>query len=275
LLGAAAFADGKYAQAFPAFGAERTGAPVVAFVRIDDKPIRLRSQVYTPDVVIVQDSTLLDVGVDVLSGLKDDGLVLINSPKTPEELALPTKAKVMTIPATEIALDTIGKPIPNTTLLGAFAAATRLISLKALDEAIRHRFGERGRDINAKAVARAYDFVLSGHEPRTVATRVAAKAKAAVRPFKVDVVQVPATSLATKTGTWRTFRPVFKHERCTGCNICAVYCPEGVVYAQDKKYYVVDYDYCKGCGLCAAECPFDDIEMVREAEAVAEAAAIH
>ena len=180
LLGQAAFTDGKFSQSFPAFGAERAGAPVVAFVRLSSTPIRVRSQVYTPDVVIVQDETLLGA-VDVLQGLKPDGLLIINSKKKAQELALATSAKVLTIPASEIALAVIGRNIPNTTLLGAYAAATGDITEYALIEAIHERFGARGREINAQAVQRAAEYVR-GNGAQQVAGGVAFKQKASDRP---------------------------------------------------------------------------------------------
>ena len=263
LLGHAAFTDGKYSQSFPAFGAERTGAPVVAFVRLSDKQIRVRSQVYAPDVVIVQDETLLGA-VDVLQGIKPDGLVIINTTKTAEQLGLSTAAKVLTVPATEIALEVVGRNIPNTTLLGAYAAATGDISEHALIEAIYERFGAKGRDINAQAVKRAMEHVQEHAAVKVNGARTFKPAPSARPAWHADTVMEAGTSKYTKTGSWRTFRPIFKNERCTGCQICATLCPEGVVYPIDKKKQAVDYDYCKGCGICAEECPFDDIEMVRE-----------
>src|SRR3989338_5413422 len=110
-------------QAPPSFGSEKKGGPVQGFVRISDKPIRIRSQVYKPNYVIVQDPTLLEV-INVLDGLHEDGLLLINSKKKAAELGINTKIRVKTIPAMEIAIEVIGRPIMNTTLLGAFAAAT-------------------------------------------------------------------------------------------------------------------------------------------------------
>ena len=86
------------------------------------------------------------------------------------------------------------------------------------------------------------------------------------KPFAITLNV--GSSLANLTGSWRTFRPVFKNERCTGCLICSTLCPEGVIWPVEKKKMAVDYDYCKGCGICAEECPFDDIEMVREGEGV-------
>jgi pyruvate ferredoxin oxidoreductase gamma subunit len=266
LLGQAAFADGKYAQSFPAFGAERTGAPVVAFVRLSDRPIRVRSQVYTPDVVIVQDATLLDA-VDVLQGIKPNGLVIINTTKKPDDLALAATARVVTIPATTIALEVLKRNIPNTTLLGAYAAATGDISEHALVEAIFERFGAKGRDVNAEAVRQAIEYVKSNGAVLVAGTGASKKAASARPKWTADIKMAAGTSMYTKTGSWRTFRPVFKNERCTGCQICATLCPEGVIYPVGKKAQSADYDYCKGCGICAAECPFDDIEMVREGAA--------
>jgi pyruvate ferredoxin oxidoreductase gamma subunit len=158
LLAVAAFDDGREAQAFPAFGVERRGAPVMAFCRISDQPIRVRTQIYEPDYVIVQDATLMD-SVDVLSGLKAGGTVLINSEHKPEELKLNTKARVVTFPATKIALEELGRPIMNTAILGAFSGISGAISLEAIERSIRHRFrGELG-DRNIKAAQRAYELV--------------------------------------------------------------------------------------------------------------------
>ncbi len=152
----AAFEDGKYSQAFPRFGGERRGAPVEAFIRIGDKPIRLKSQVYNPDYVILQDTSLLQV-VDVLQGLKPDGMILVNTEKSPEELGLQTQAQVITFPATQIALEILGAPITNTAIMGAFLAATDLISMKSLEPAVREKFpGDLG-DKNVKAARKAYE----------------------------------------------------------------------------------------------------------------------
>ncbi|MFH1824573.1 MAG: pyruvate ferredoxin oxidoreductase subunit gamma [Candidatus Firestonebacteria bacterium] len=139
LLAISAFSDGKYIQAFPTFGSERMGAPVASFVRISDKNIRVRSQIYEPDYVIVQDSALIG-SVDVFAGLKKDGLVLINTEKQPSELKLKDVKNVKTIPATKIAIEILGRPIPNTVLIGAFAGLTGLVSLDGIKKAMRERF---------------------------------------------------------------------------------------------------------------------------------------
>jgi pyruvate ferredoxin oxidoreductase gamma subunit len=158
LLSIAAFKDGKFSQAFPSFGAERVGAPVMAFVRIDDKKIRTREDVQNPDYLIVQDSNLIG-SVPVLDGLKPDGLILVNSEKKPEELQLKTTAKVETIPATEIALEIIGRPIPNAIMIGAFCTITGLISIDAVQDAIMGKFPGRVGENNVAALERAREIM--------------------------------------------------------------------------------------------------------------------
>ncbi len=164
MLSIAAFDEGRHAQAFPSFGSERTGAPVVAFCRIDDAPIRLREPVMAPDVLIVQDPTLLHQ-VDVFQGLKPDGYVLINSARSFSELGLDDIAarfrpeRLLSVPASEIALRHLGRPLPNAVLLGGFAALSGLISLEAVSKAIHDKFKGKVADANAAAAAEAHDAV--------------------------------------------------------------------------------------------------------------------
>ena len=155
LLAQAAFKDGKYSQAFPAFGVERRGAPVQAFTRIGDEKIRTRAQIYRPDIILVQDSTLLEV-VDVFSGLIDDGIAIINTSKSADELGIDHPAKIITIDATGVALKFLGRPITNTTMLGAFAGATGLVAIESLVAMIRDRFPGKLGEKNELAIREAY-----------------------------------------------------------------------------------------------------------------------
>lgn len=158
MLSQAAFEDGKWAQGFPSFGVERLGAPVQAFTRIDDKKITDRSQIDTPDYVIVQDPTLVGL-VDVLRGLQKDGMVIMNSTSSPEEIGLETENKVLTVDATNIALEHLGRPIMNTALMGAFSGATGLIKKESINKVIKRKFpGEIG-DKNVSAVNDAFERV--------------------------------------------------------------------------------------------------------------------
>jgi pyruvate ferredoxin oxidoreductase gamma subunit len=164
LLSVAAFEQGRHALAFPSFGSERTGAPVVAFCRIADQEIRLREPILAPDVLIVQDPTLLHQ-VDVFQGLKPDGYVLINSKRSFDELGLADVSsrfrheRLTTVPATEIAIKHLGRPLPNAVLLGGFAALSGLITLDAVAHAIRDKFKGKVAEGNVAAAAEAYEYV--------------------------------------------------------------------------------------------------------------------
>ena len=161
MLSVAAFLEGKHAQAFPSFGSERMGAPVVAFCRIDDKEIRLREPVQTPDALIVQDPTLFRA-LDVTEGLKPGGHLLVNTARAYEDLHLkPLDARVFTLPATELAIKHVGRPSPNTALLGAFAAEVGVVSLASVEEAIRRAFPGKVGEANVEAARAAYAIISS------------------------------------------------------------------------------------------------------------------
>jgi pyruvate ferredoxin oxidoreductase gamma subunit len=157
ILAQAAISEGKYAQAFPSFGPERRGAPVQAFVRVDpDHPVRVRSSITEPDVVVVLDPSLLSI-VDVTSGLKPGGIVIINTVKTPGKIHEETgiKARIATIGATKIAQEVLGVPITNTTMIGAVIKATGVVQPESTFEPLKRRFGRLG-ERNIEVMKRAY-----------------------------------------------------------------------------------------------------------------------
>ena len=167
LLAIAAFKNGYEAQAFPAFGVERTGAPIQAFARVDKNPIRLREQVYNPDVLVVLDATLFDT-LDLLADCDKNTLVIINTSKKPNELNIKFGSEknklpienITTVDATKIALDIFGKNLANTTIVGALAKATDFLTLESLIEAVKEKFGEKGQsliDKNIQAIEIAYN----------------------------------------------------------------------------------------------------------------------
>lgn len=164
MLSIAAFLQGNYAQAFPSFGSERTGAPVVAFCRIADREIRLREPVMQPDALIIQDPTLLHQ-VDVFGGLQQDGYVLINTSRSFEALGIGEIAagrraeRLCTVPASELALQHVGRPLPNAALLGGFAALSGRVDLASVAAAVREKFSGKVADGNIAAATAAYDFV--------------------------------------------------------------------------------------------------------------------
>jgi pyruvate ferredoxin oxidoreductase gamma subunit len=169
MLSLAAFDEGRYAQAFPSFGSERMGAPVVAFCRIHEHEIRTREPVMEPDALIVQDPTLLHQ-VDVFSGCKRDGFILINTANTFNELGLGEFVagfhhdRLLTVPASDIARAHTGRAVANAALLGGFAALTGaiagLVSLDAVERAIRERFSGTVAEGNVAAAKAAHDWVV-------------------------------------------------------------------------------------------------------------------
>jgi len=169
LLSVAAFTEGSNALAFPTFGSERTGAPVTSFCRISDRPIRSREPIVEPDALIVQDPTLLHQ-VDVFSGAGADAYVLINTGRTLDELGLGDLVdrfrfeRLVTVPASELAREHLGRPLPNAALLGGFAALTGVVSIDSVAGAIRRRFAAATGEGNVAAALAAYTAVREGAE---------------------------------------------------------------------------------------------------------------
>ena len=164
LLAVAAFIEDEHAQAFPSFGSERMGAPVMSFCRIDDKPIRTREPVTEPDVLIIQDPTLLHQA-DLFEGLTTDGYLLINSTRGFAELGLDELAarhhrdRLLVVPATQLALTHLGRPLSGTALLGGFAALANVVRLDSVTAAISERFTGKVAEGNVAAARAAFDFV--------------------------------------------------------------------------------------------------------------------
>ncbi len=182
MLSVAAFMEDRHAQAFPSFGSERMGAPVVSFCRIDERPIRLREPIAEPDAVIVGDPTLLHQ-VDVFGGARADAYVLINTSRSLDELGLGElfqrfrRERMATVPATELARQYVGRPLPNAALLGGFAALTERTLLSSVLAAVRERFhgdvGERNVTVAEHAFAHVRGAVAAGHAPADVGTGAA------------------------------------------------------------------------------------------------------
>jgi 2-oxoacid:acceptor oxidoreductase gamma subunit (pyruvate/2-ketoisovalerate family)/2-oxoacid:acceptor oxidoreductase delta subunit (pyruvate/2-ketoisovalerate family) len=246
VLAIAAFIEGHHSQSIPMYGTERRGAPVTAFVRIGEKSRMVRSFVHEPDYVVVLDPLLRNT-VNVTEGLKPGAMIVINSSSPPEEIEFTKQYKVATVDATKVALETIGRPITNTAILGAFAKATGEVKLESLIEAVKKEMSGRMADTNVRAVEMAYATTAIGQNK-------------VVKEMK-KVAAAPANSRAD----WRTYRPVVDETKCTGCQICWTYCPEHSINMVNKKSSI-DYVYCKGCGICAEECPTNAISMVMESE---------
>ncbi len=167
ILAVAAAEEGWNLNAFPEYGAERRGAPMRSYVRISDEPIRLRSSVETPDIVIVLDDTLLSTE-SVTEGMADDDILIVNTDQSPEEIREQLdnpNVQLHVVDATGVAMDTIGRPIPNTPMLGAMAKTVDLVSVEALKAAVEDRLGgklsQAAIESNYAALDRAYEEVHS------------------------------------------------------------------------------------------------------------------
>jgi len=161
LLSVAAFDEGHHAQAIPTFGSERMGAPVVAFCRISDAEIRTREPVLRPDAVAIGDPTLLHLG-DLFSGLDPDGSVLVNTTRSIDELGLAeVGSRRAVVPATDIAREFIGRPVPNAALLGGLAALCGVVGLEAVASALRDRFSGIVAEGNVRAATAGYERVVA------------------------------------------------------------------------------------------------------------------
>lgn len=275
-LAEAAVIEGSHAQAFPYFGAERRGAPVMAFARIDDRRISIKSQVYEPDLLVVLDESLLDIE-PVARGLKSNGKAVINTRKLPTEIDLGVEVECATVPATGIAMEFLKAPIVNTAILGAVAKVCDLVSMRSMGKAIENRFGEKFGEAAARsnigAAAAAYERTAIG---RCQGRRPLPAKKAWLPGWReipigttlseavFDGVMVgPGGARQNLTGSWRVQTPVYDRERCIRCLRCWFSCPEGCIKREEDDHVRWDLNYCKGCGICSQVCPVKAIGMAK------------
>ncbi len=262
LLAQAAFLDGKEPQSFPFFGVERRGAPVTAYARIDDRPIRLRTAIEAPDVVVVLDAGLLRT-TPVTDGIRPGGLLLVNTAADPASLPAPRTVRRVAVDATRIAiahrLGSPTSPIVNTAVLGALARATEVVSRAALGRAV-DEFVPAFHAENRAAVDDGFEAVRFA-DPAAPSPAPVVPGTAPLPPFPEGPV-ASVSSRTLRTAAWRTLTPVLRTDRCTRCNFCWKFCPDDAIGFDSRGYPVIRLDYCKGCGICATECPPKAIDMV-------------
>ena len=264
LLAQAVFLDGRVPQSFPFFGVERRGAPVTAYTRVDDRHIDVRTSVTEPDIVVVLDPGLLRA-VPVTDGLKEGGLLLVNSHHAPAELAIEGRWRVATVDADRIALahhlGSSTMPIVNTVMLGALARASGVVSIDALTKAIGEFVPARPEE-NRAAAREGFERVTVGPVGTTDAPRPPRAPSPPTTMPEAPIASIPSDVL--HTSTWRTLYPVIHLEHCTRCNFCWKFCPDDAIGFDAEGFPVTRLDYCKGCGICVEECPPKAIEMVAE-----------
>jgi pyruvate ferredoxin oxidoreductase gamma subunit len=264
----AAFEEGKYAQAFPSFGPERRGAPVVAFNRVSIKdPIENRTEVDKPDVVVVFSQSLLSI-VDVTAGLKDDGVVIVNTSQSIEDIQkmIGSKWKIAVVNASAIAREMIKADIVNTTMLGALIKVTSVVDMESLEKPLDERFGARGKS-NLASAKKAYEqtVISTTVNKNDVVKRITPEKLLTWKEMTVGcVVFNPGNAKEYKTGDWRSQHPVWNNEKCIKCGLCYLYCPEFCIEQKEDEYFEANLFYCKGCRICEQECPTQAISIVQE-----------
>ncbi len=264
-------------QDSPLYGAERRGAPVVAFTRFADGPIYERGYIEHPDLAVLMDCSLLaHPEAAVLDGLTDTSVLLVNSARRADELQqqYPTQARLIALDLTAIVLDVLGHNLLSAPMAAVTLKVADLAPWPQLAEAVRIELtaiGLHSEQIarNLEATQRAYEAapVVGLREPREP------KAGKLRRPFTVPrlpariaapVIEAEATSLLRTTAGWRLYRPVLQRSRCTRCFMCFALCPEGAVQLDAENYPLIDYAHCKGCLVCMTECAPRAIDELRE-----------
>lgn len=278
ILGTAAFLEGFAAQDSPLYGAERRGAPVAAYTRIAKEPIRERGLIARPDLLVIADASLIhDPAARVLEGIDERTVIFVNSPLTAEQFGaqIPLSGRLITLDLTDIALQQFGRGGAISALLGAVAG--RLIGLR--HESIREAIGRElaGLALAASVIERNQAVALQCYD----AVRPVCVGAGAPQPIAPAQLQVPtyepptrgtarisaaANSILRETSGWRTFRPVLVPDKCNGCWLCFVYCPDGVISMTKDDKPLIDYAHCKGCQICVHECPTEALVAEREKE---------
>ena len=277
IVSRAAFIGGFNVQDSPLYGAERRGAPVVAFVRYSRGPIHERGYIDQPDFVVVLDDSLLSQpDAAVLDGLGNTSVVLINTTAAAADVKarFAIAAHVVTLDVSSIALEVLGHHLLSAPIAGLAVKVADIAAWEDLAAAVRLELAEIGLtaeviERNVSATQRAYGAAPAVHVFATQRPRQPGPPAPFHVPHLPARIAVPSiTAAATSTlrhmEGWRVYRPEIDLPHCTRCFLCFALCPEGAIHLDTQNYPVVDYDHCKGCLVCVAECPPQVISQVRE-----------
>lgn len=283
ILGEAFFLTGFEVQDAPRYGAERRGAPIFAYVRASRTPINERGVIARPDLVIVADESLVPLpAASALQGITERAILLINSTIAPTTWhhRLNIQGRILILSFEAVALDRLSSRFRGAACVGAAARLIGVIDRETLEEAVRQELSPLGKEILDIDLSITLD-AFSQMDP--YAGMVTEGEDVAARDYQVPdwidlpfdearvaapAIHAPATSIALKTGLWRTLRPVIDASRCNRCWwICSTFCPDGAISLNEEQYPQIDYEHCKGCMVCVAQCPTHAIEVVPEQEA--------
>lgn len=264
---------GKYASVFPSFGVERRGSAVMAFARYGETPIRERTRVYRPDILLIMDQSLTE-SRSQYDGFKPGGIIIANTKHAQTIIDLKLNQQILAVvDGVSIALEETGTAITNTCMLGAFAKATGLVRLDDLKEALTLYFQGKLLTKNISSLERGFAEVeVARFTPTKTAEReegphdvpVTIKSPEITTPFAAAWADANKKLVTVHTGDWRYRRPELDRSPCRLCGWCSIYCPVGCMKPGDDGYYRPDLNYCKGCGVCANMCPAHAIKMTAE-----------
>ncbi len=272
-----AFLAGAWVQDSPLYGAERRGAPVVASVRLADRPIPERGTIEAPDAILVLDASLLgQPEAAVLEGVGEDTLAIVNTPEDASSLQrrFELPGRVVAADLSSLALEVVGSARPSAPAAAFAVRALSIASWEALEQALRIELGDAGiagellaRNVECARCAfeRAPVLGFPTRRPRPVAPSLPCVIPRLPAREAAPSILVPATSELRSTAGWRVFRPEIDLQRCTRCALCFALCPEGAIHLSADATPWIDAVHCKGCLVCAHECPTEAIVTLREA----------
>ncbi|MEM0078964.1 MAG: 2-oxoacid:acceptor oxidoreductase family protein [Nitrososphaerota archaeon] len=278
ILGTSAHLEGFHVQDFPIYGAERRGAPVTAFTKISDDPLKLldRGYIFNPNLVLVSDESLLsDPIANPLSGIQTGGTAFINTTKNIDHLQIKhDNINIVVGDVTGLSLRYVGRVVLSTGIGAIATKLTGMIRWNSLEEAVKEELQEIGirgelLEKNILLAKTCFELVYPASLPPPSQQKKykIVELNWTHPPYNIPEIWNIGNTKIRKTGSWRVFKPLINLEKCTRCSLCVIYCPEGVIEMVDNSL-VVDYDNCKGCLICFNECPVKAISYVREAEAV-------
>lgn len=277
IVGTAAFLAGYEVQDSPVYGAERRGAAVAAYTRIDDAPILERGTITRPDLIVVADETLLaNAAAGVLAGQESAAAVFLNTADAgPLVAEFGIRAAVVSDDVTTRTQEILGRASALSAGLGAAAARlTGLIAEEQLLEAMREEFPQQ--HLSAEEIEKNLQIaraVFSALAPVEFSGGARGPEEAVASIGYSDPLQgspsilEPGNAALRDTGSWRTERPVIDRSVCTRCGLCFVECPDGAIALDEHGYPVIDYDHCKGCMICRHVCPIEAIQSEKETRA--------
>jgi len=272
----ALFLAGFTVQDSPLYGAERRGAPVVAFVRFASGPIDERGYIVAPAAVVVMDGSLLDLPeAAVLDGCTPETVLLVNlSPEQEAKRRPGLPGKLVACDLSSLALATLGSNLLSAPTAAATARLTGVVEWEHVRDAVTRELTEAGQadaaiEKNLAVARRAFEQVpvltLAARSPtESVAVPVRFEIPRLGGRTAAPVISVGGGAAQRHTDGWRIWRPVIETTRCTRCFLCFALCPEGAIQLDTDNFPRIDYDHCKGCLICVAECPPKVITQVRE-----------